>query len=176
MRIPLLLLAAAGTLMCTGCSDFVSLRPFVTDKDAVQDARLLGVWVDEDGEVYTVSQDGNGYAIGYSEKKASTVYHLTGKMLKAGDARILDLTPVEEDAFRIPVHAPLRVWMEGATLRVAFLGSKWLLEQARAKLAVQEVGDRLLITSPGEAVTRFLATYGGDDRAHADPGVLTRQK
>ena len=48
MRIPQLVLAVAGTLMCTGCSELISLHPFVSDKEAVQDARLLGVWVDED--------------------------------------------------------------------------------------------------------------------------------
>jgi hypothetical protein len=176
MRIPQLVLAVAGTLMCAGCSDLVSLRPFVTDKEAVQDARLLGVWVDDDEAVYIVRQDGKGYAIGFSAKDASTVYKLTGKLWKTGETRILDLTPAEEDPFQIAVHTAMRVWVEAATLRIAFLDSKWLREKAGAQLAVQEMGDRRLITSPGEAVTRFLATYGGEDGAFGKPNVLRRQK
>ena len=176
MRIPHLVLALAGTLMCSGCSDLVSLRPFVTDKEAVQDARLLGVWVDGDDATYIVRQDGKGYAIGFLAKNSSTVYKLTGKMLKAGEARIFDLTPAEEDPFQVAVHTAMRVWIEGASLRIAFLDSKWLREKAGAQLAVQEVGDRRLITSQGEAVTRFLLTYGGDDDAFGKPNVLTRQK
>ena len=57
MRVPQLVLAVAGTLMCTGCSELISLHPFVSDKEAVQDARLLGVWADED-DTYLVRQDG----------------------------------------------------------------------------------------------------------------------
>ena len=53
-------------------------------------------------------------------------------MIKAGDARILDLTPAEEDAFQVPAHTPMRVWVEGATLRIAFLDSKWLVAHATA--------------------------------------------
>src|ERR1039458_8578942 len=47
-----------------------------------------------------------------------TVYKLTGKMLKAGEARIFDLTPAEEDPFQVAVHTAMRVWIEGASLRI----------------------------------------------------------
>jgi hypothetical protein len=174
MRIPQLVLAVAGTLMCTGCSELISLHPFVSDKEAVRDPRLLGVWVDDD-DTYLVRQDGNGYLIDYTEKKSSSVYKLKARMLKVGDARILDLTPAEEDPFRVAAHTPVRVWFEGATLKVALLHSKWMKDHTAAELAVQETGDRMLITSPTEAVARFLMTYGGDDRAYKDTGVLTRQ-
>ena len=173
MRLSQLALALAGTMMCAGCSEVISLHPFVTDTEAALDARLLGVWMDDD-DLFIVRQDGNGYAISYSEKKSSAVYKLKAKMLKVGEARILDLTPAEEDAFRIAAHTPMRVWMEGATVRVAYLDSEWLRERASAQLAVQKMDDRLLITSPGEEVTRFLLTYGGDDRACGKPSVLTR--
>ena len=48
-QFPQLVLALAAMLTCTGCSELISLYPFVTDKEAVQDARLPGVWVDADG-------------------------------------------------------------------------------------------------------------------------------
>lgn len=175
MRIFQVVVALAGTLMCSGCSEMISLRPFVADSEAIQDARLPGVWLDGDS-MYIVRQDGNGYIISESDKSSPAIYKLKAKMLKAGDARIVDLTPAEEDAFQIAAHTPLRVWLEGATLRMAFLDSKWLREQATAQLAAQQVNDRLLITSPGEAVTRFLVTHGADGRAHGEPTVLTRQK
>jgi hypothetical protein len=178
MRIPQLALAVAGTLMCTGCSDMISLHPFVTDGEAVQDARLLGVWVDGSGDkepIYIIRQDGNGYTIGRSDNDSPAIYKLKAKMLKVGDARILDLTPADEDAFQIAAHTPLRVWLEGATLRMAFLDSKWLRDHASAELAVEQMGDRLLIMSPQENVTRFLMTYGGDERAYGKITELTRQ-
>ena len=172
MRIPQLFLALAGTLLCTGCSDLVALHPFLTDKDVVQDTRITGVWAEE-GTLYIVRPDGNGYSIVQSEKSSSTVYKLKAKMFKVGEARILDLTPEDEDPFQVGVHTPLRVWMEGATLRMAFLDSKWIAEQAKAHLAVQAVGDRQLITSSGEEFKAFLVTYGADDRAAGKPTVLT---
>jgi hypothetical protein len=175
MRISQVVLALAGTLMCTGCSEMISLHPFVADSDAVQDARLPGVWLDGEDPMYIVRPDGNGYTISLSDKSSPTVYKLKGKMLKVGDARILDLTPADEDAFQIAAHTPMRVWIEGATLRVAFLDSKWLRERAGAQLATQ-AGDRLLITSPPEDVTRFLLTYGGDDRAYGKITVLSKQQ
>ena len=174
MRIPQLILALAGTLLFTGCSDLISLHAFVTDKEAALDPRLVGVWAGED-DLYIVRQDGNGYTISHADKSASTVYKLKARMLKVGEARILDLTPFEEDPFQVPAHTPMRIWMEGATLRMAFLDSKWLREQASAHLAVEGSGDRQLITSPGEEVKRFLITYGADDRAFEKPNVLTRQ-
>ena len=175
MRISHVVLALAGTLMCTGCSEMISLHPFVADSEAVQDARLPGVWLDGDNPMYIVRQDGNGYTISHSDKSSPAVYKLKAKMLKVGDARILDLTPAEEDAFQIAAHTPLRVWIEGATLRMAFLDSKWLREKAAAQLATQPEGDRLLIVSPQADVTRFLLTYGGDDRACGKIDTLTRQ-
>ena len=175
MRISQVVLALAGTLMCTGCSEMISLHPFVADGDAIQDARLPGVWLDGDNPMYIVRLDGNGYTISQSDKSSAAVYKLKGKMLKVGDARIVDLTPADEDAFQIAAHTPLRVWIEGATLRVAFLDSQWLREKAGAELATQ-AGDRLLITSPQEDVTRFLLTYGGDDRAYGKITVLSRQQ
>ena len=175
MKISQLLLALAGTLMCTGCSDLISLHPFVTDKEAARDARLPGVWVGDDG-LYTVTAEGNGYAISRTEKKLGAVYKLKAKLLKVGETRILDLMAEDEDPFQIAAHTPLRVWVEGATLRMAFLDSKWLREHASAELAAQELDKRLLITSPQEDVTRFLPTYGADDRAYGKPTVLTRQE
>lgn len=175
MRIAQLAIAMAGTLMCTGCSEMISLHPFVTDSEAVQDARLVGVWVDGDNPMYVVRADGNGYTISHSDKSSATVYRLKATLLQVGEARILDLTPAEEDGFQIAGHTPLRVWIEGTTLRVAFLDSKWLKEKASAQLATQPEGDRLLITSPQEDVTRFLLAYGGDDRAYGKTSVLSRQ-
>jgi hypothetical protein len=179
MRISQLVLALAGTLLCAGCSEMISLHPFVADGEAVQDARLPGVWVDgndSDNPMFVVRQDGSGYSINHSDKSSPAVYKLKAKMLKVGDVRILDLTPAEEDAFQIAAHTPMRVWTEGATLRMAFLDSKWLREKASAQLATQQAGDRLLITSPQEDVTRFLLTYGGDDRAYGKITVLSRQQ
>ena len=80
----------AATLTLTGCSDMVSLHPFVAEKEAVVDSRLNGVWFDDD-DMYVIRQEDKGYAIAYSDKKGSKVYKLEALMIKVGDAQILDL-------------------------------------------------------------------------------------
>jgi hypothetical protein len=69
----------------------------------------------------------------------------------------------------------MRVWVDGTTLRFATLDSAWLKENARNQLAIEDVGDRAVITAPGDAVLRFLLTYGAADKAYEKPAVLQRQ-
>jgi hypothetical protein len=175
MALPRLILALADLLMCAGCSDLVSLHPFVSDQEAVLDARLPGVWIGGE-DLYIVRQDGKGYSIAQLDQKGPAVYRLKAKLFKVGEALILDLTPAEEDGFQVAVHTPMRLWLEGAMARIAFLDSEWLRKTARGQLAVQDVRKRLLITSPGEEVKRFLLATAGDGRAHGDSTVLTRQQ
>ena len=93
----------------------------------------------------------------------------------AGDVRILDLVSANEDAFQIAAHTPVRVWIEGNTLRTVFLESDWLKEQARQQIPVVLTKDRLIMTAPGEAVAKFLAKFGADPKAAGDdPDSLRR--
>ena len=164
----------AFALVSTGCSQLISLQPFVADSEAILDARLAGVWIEGD-DTYLVRQDGAGYLIMAYGKSQSDSYKLKARILRVGDARILDLTPAENDAFRLAAHMPVRYWVEGNTVRIAFLDSKWLRALASEQLTVQEVDGRAAITSPAEAVSNFLLTWGADDRADESTSVLTRQ-
>jgi hypothetical protein len=167
-----LVLASAITL--TGCSTLVSLNPFVTGEQAVMDPALPGVWTNQDGkETYTIRQDGTGYSIRYLSD-SSDLYQFKANLMVAGDVKLLDLVPANEDAFQIVVHTPVRVWTEGNTLRFAFLQSDWLKEQAAKQLPTVPANDRTLIIGPGEAVGRFLAKAGADPRAGDEPEVLHR--
>jgi hypothetical protein len=172
---PLVLsLALASAITLTGCSTLVSLNPFVTDEQAVMDPTLLGVWTDQEGkDTYRISQDGNGYVIRYSSDSPDT-YQFKAHLMAAGDVKLLDLVSANEDAFQIAVHTPVRLWMEGNTLRIAFLQSDWLKEQAGRQLPTVPAKDRTLITGPGEAFRNFLAKAGGDPKACDEPDVLHR--
>jgi hypothetical protein len=167
-----LVLASAITL--TGCSTLVSLNPFVTDKQAVMDPALLGIWTNQDGkETYWVRQDGTGYSIRYLPD-SSDAYQFKARLMVAGDVRLLDLVSANEDAWQLAVHTPVRVWTEGSTLRMAFLQSDWLKEQAGQQLPTVPTKDRTLITAPSEAVRNFLIKTGGDPKACDKPEVLRR--
>ena len=178
MKHSLLALALAGATALTGCSSLVSLNPFVTDAQAVMDPALLGIWTNAEGkETYLVREDGNGYNIRFLDGTDSG-YLFKAHLMVAGDVKLLDLVSADDDAFRLSVHTPVRIWTEGATLRIAFLETGWLKEQAARQLstapAASQVKDRVLITAPGEAVGKFLAKFAADPKACDEPDVLRR--
>jgi len=166
-------LPLAGAVAMTGCSSLVFLNPFVTDPDAVLDPALAGVWSSDNGDAtYVIRQDGRGYAITCVEK--SEAIRFQAKLMKAGEAELLDLMPAEDNAFQLPVHTLVRVWPGGNSLRFAFLDSGWLREQAAKQLATAQTGDRTLITAPGEAVRSFLLKSGADEKAYGKAEVVER--
>ena len=173
MKLTVLVLMAASALMLTGCSDLMSLNPFLTGKDAIADPGIVGTWKAPDGDsLLVVQQADTGYTITYTEKKDSAKFD--GILVRVGDAKVLDLVMESDDAFQVPVHMLARVWPEGSTLRWIYLDSKWLRAQTVA-LPNQLSGKRTLLTAPAEALRSFVLKYGADDRAYeGDPMVLTR--
>jgi hypothetical protein len=165
----------AAAIGLAGCSSLVSLHPFVEGQQAVYDPALAGVWAEEKGDgLLIVQQDENAYKIRRVGGNESQTF--SAQLFKSGDLRILDLVSANDDPFQLAVHMPLRVWIDGTDLRYATLDSGWLKENARKQLAMQDVRDRALITAPGDAVLRFLATYGGADNAYDKPTVLHKQQ
>jgi hypothetical protein len=168
------LLLTAAAIGLAGCSSVVSLHPFVPDEYATTDPALTGIWTDKDDTLYVIKADGKNYNIRVVEKSGSTSY--SAQLYQYGDLRLLDLVSANEDPFQLRVHTPMRVWVDGATLRFATMNAAWLKEKAGKQLAMQEADGRTLITAPGEAVLRFLLTTGAVDEAYEKPGVLQRQQ
>jgi hypothetical protein len=90
------------------------------------------------------------------------------------DFKLLDVVSANEDPFQIAVHTPVRIWTDGGALRMAFLDSDWIEEQAGRLLPTAPMKDRTLITAPGEDAGVFLAKIGADPQAHGDPDSLHR--
>jgi hypothetical protein len=163
---------AAALISLAGCSGVVSLHPFIAGQQAAFDPALLGVWNgDKEDTLYVIRQDGDGYKIRAIEGNETQSY--AAKLFKVGDLRILDLTSTADDPVQVPVHIPIRVWVDAASLRFATLNSTWLKEHAQ-QLAVEDLEGRLLITAPGDTVLRFLIANGGFDEAYDKPSVLHR--
>ena len=167
-----LALGLAGVLSLTGCAKLVSINPIVTDKEAMLDPALLGVWHDKDGEdTLIVNQLENHYVIRYVGKSSSAV-KLEARLFEAGDVRLMDVVASDDDPFRTPTHIPMRVWLDGTTLRFSLLDSDWLKQHATRQLAAQTVEGRTLITAPSDTVRAFLTEYGIDARACGEPEDL----
>ena len=169
------LLAITAAAALSGCSSLISLHPFVTGQQAIFDPGLVGVWAESGkDDLYIVRADGKGYKIRHVHEADTESF--TAQFYRVGDLRLLDLVSASDDPFQIAVHTPLRVWIDGSTLRFATLDSDWLKENARKQLAIQDVGDRALITAPGDAVLQFLITYGAGDNAYGTPVSLQKQQ
>jgi hypothetical protein len=164
MRLSLFVIAAAA-LGLNGCSNMISVNGFAPDNMMVQNPGLPGVWADGDSTFIVKAKD-QGYHITMIEK-GSTATTFDARLFRAGNAEILDLEPAgDDDPFRLKVHTPVRIWVDEHTLKFAWLDSKWLSKAAREQLTSQDVGDRLLVTSPGDELMKFLLLNGGDDRAY----------
>jgi hypothetical protein len=175
MKLTTCLLIPAAALALAGCSSLVSLHPFVTDEQAVFDPALVGIWAEPGkDELYIIRQDGKGYTIRRVHDTETEAF--TAKLYRVENLRILDVASANDDPFQIPVHTPLRIWIDGGTLRFAMLDSDWLKKNARKQLAIQNVGDRALITAAPDAVMHFLFAYGAGDDSYGKPTSLERQQ
>src|SRR5690348_9108472 len=154
MRLSHILTLAAAALTLSACSSLVSVNGFAPDTLSVQNAALPGIWADND-TVFVVRAKDRAYAITMMGKeKGAKATSFDAQLFRAGSAEILDLVPAgDDDPFHLPTHLPVRIWVDERTLRFAWLDSAWLRENARRQLAIQEFGDRTLITAPGEALT-----------------------
>lgn len=172
MRFSLMVFALTGALAVTGCSKMASLNTFVTDDEAAVDPALIGVWQDKNGgdTYYVVKAAGKGYSITGTDN--SSTFKLEARLLETGDVKILDITAKDPAPCQIPVHMPLRVWREGATLRVAWLDSDWLRQLAVQELGAQNAEGRTVTGASGDAVRNFLVKHGGDSRAKGDEQLL----
>jgi hypothetical protein len=174
MNIHKMVLAAAAGALLTGCSSLVSLNEIGPEKQAIADSRLEGIWTDEEGkETYIVKLNGTRYSIVFVDNSDSPL-KLDGRVFRLGDSMLLDLYARDEAPFQLRTHSVARIWLEGDTLRIAFLDSKWLKKRAAAELVSQAVGDRTVITDSTDAVWAFLGRHAGKPEAFEEPGVLRR--
>ena len=169
MRRFALFLALASVLFLAGCSSLVSLNQFVTDGEAALDPALPGLWADPDGGLYAIQKDGAGYAIRYTNKDGEAS-KFKARTAMAGDVELMDLWSADDNPFQLQVHTPIRIWVAGSTLRMAFLDSDWLKKQAAQQLPTTPADDnRTLIVAPGDAVRGFLLKAGADSKAYKAP-------
>jgi hypothetical protein len=182
MTLTAILAAAAAFLILTGCESagpaLLSLEPVATAKETAIDSALLGTW-EEQGDKDPVALirpgDQGGYQIlvlsGGSAN--SSVISFQAQLFRMGDAEFLDLAPADDNDFRIPGHAIMRLWITSGALRWAFLDSDWLKQQTTA-LATHDGDGKMQLFSPSATVRAFIAANGANEKAYGQ--VATWQK
>lgn len=178
MKLTPILAALAASVVLTGCDSptptLLSLEPVAAANDTGIDAALLGAWQsagDKDLIAIVRPGDGGGYQIAIVA--SGSVLSFQARLLHVKEVEFLDLSPADDNDFRIPGHAIARLWIDGGALRLAFLDTDWLKQQA-ASLIAHTADARMQLFSPSAAIRAFIDTYGPDDKAFGK--VATWQK
>jgi hypothetical protein len=168
MKPNLMLPVVAVGLVLTGCDvptpSLLSLEPAVTGQEAPPDTLLAGAWESSEGDEVCLVRKGKDNAFHILFLSGNSPLAFEGRLFRAGDARILDLEPQGDDHFRVTGHAFARVWVEGNTLRWAFLDSDWLKEQLAA-FPNRTADGKTVLLAPGPVVRAFVEKVGADERA-----------
>jgi hypothetical protein len=171
MRAGWLVFAAA---LLTGCGDLPSVEGLANKDNTVFDPGLVGAWNAGDAVIIVHRGEDRNYSIhwvGVEGTDTPRFVRMEATLVKIGDQRVLDLTAARQDAFSIPCHVFLRIRPVKDGLKVQFIDSKWIREQAKTLPGFVQDGHPVL-TAPAAQVEAFLLKFGFDERALDDPMML----
>ena len=177
-----LLLAAIGT--APGCL-VVNLHPAYDDESIGWDQALVGTWRDaEDNVTIEIEADEwRSYRVRYVHPIETG--DLTAYLTIVGDTRYLDVMPVrgkDAGSFLVPVHAVLRVRLDGDTMTITPLSYDWFVDRARGGGRVAGLAcafdqkENALISSPTAAFRSWLRQKPHDGLMFGASAVFTRVK
>ena len=177
-------LVVAALTASQGCL-VLSLNP-VYDEDAIGwDPALVGSWRDaEDNVTLDIEADEwKSYRIHYVHPIETG--DLTAYLTIVGDDRYVDLMPVrgkDHGSFLVPIHALLRLKLDGDSLEVTPLSYDWFADRARAHAKVPGLAyafdqkENALIVSTSAALRSWLRRQPPHGPMFGAPAVFTRVK
>jgi hypothetical protein len=178
MKLTSIFAALAAFAILTGCDTpapgLLSLEPVATAKDTATDSGLPGTWQsqgDKDLIAIIRQADDGGYQI--AALSGGSVMNFQAKLFRVKDAEFLDLAPADDNDFRIPGHAVVRLWIDGTALHWAFLDSDWLKQKAAA-LATHSGDSKMQVFSSTDAVRAFIDANGANYMAYGQVAVWQR--
>jgi hypothetical protein len=168
----------------TGCGPIFSLHRFFSEDDVVFEPALLGLWVDDDGNWWTVRADGSD---GYEFINTPAFWDTEGfpsmnaTLFRLGETLFIDFAPGEEGNCEtcemvdmpalfpaIPVHMVAVVDLGDDTLALGTLDEDWVREQiekGRMEIKHERTDDGIFLTastgSLRELLLRAAAEEGG---------------
>jgi hypothetical protein len=177
-----LLLLAIALSLAPGCL-VLSLNP-VYDGDTIGwDPALLGSWQDDDDRSSMDIERGEwkSYRIKYVHTIETGT--LTGYLTSIGNDRFLDVMPArgeDRGSFLVPVHAIVRVELDGDRLQVVPLSYDWIKDRMTARTpvaglaAVFDQKENVLLVPPTAALRSWLRKQPKDGAMFGAPAVFTR--
>jgi len=168
-RLCVLALGLSMVLSTSGCL-VVSLNPAYDDESMGWDQGLVGSWADEDDNASMVIErdEWKSYRVHYVHLIESG--DLTAYLTAIGDERFLDLMPArgqDRGSFVVPVHAILKVRLDGDRLELTQLSYDWFRDRLKRGEAIQGLDavldqkDNALIVAPTARLRAWLRGSSG---------------
>jgi hypothetical protein len=185
--LPVVLAAAAlGGSACL----VLGVNPSYDGDSIGWDPALIGAWQDAD--------DNSSMQIARGEWKSYRIHYvhpvengdLTGYLTAIDDTRYLDVMPaagVDRGSFVLPVHAVLRVQLEGDRLELTPLSYDWFVDRLRGRTpaartapvpgltVVLDQKENALIVSPAAALREWLRRQPSTGPMFGASAVFTRK-
>ena len=162
----------------------LGLHPAYEGESIGWDPALLGAW--EDGDDKASMEIEGGEWKSYRIKYAYTIERgtLTGYLTSIGDDRFLDVMPArgeDRGSFLIPVHAVLRVRLDGDRLELTPLSYDWMNQRLRAGTRIPRLSvvldqkENALIVSPTAALREWLRVQPKDGTMFGASATFVRR-
>jgi hypothetical protein len=162
----------------------VSINPGYSDTTIAWEPNLVGTWVDADDKAMLQidRSEWRSYRIHYEHPIERG--DLTGYLTIIGDERYLDVMPSrgqDRGSFLIPVHALLRVRLEGDKLELTPLSYDWFEERVRGEKLVpgldvtMDQKENALITTSVDRLRDWLRTQPADGPMFGASATFTRK-
>ena len=183
--------AIAALVANSGCL-VVSISPLTTDKDAVFEPALVGIWRESPTEQYVFSKLGeNAYKVEANDGKTRMTW--VGHLVRLDGVLFLDLAAstawaelgVPEgaagtlDDWFLPLHLFVRVNQVTPSLSVSGVDETWLkgyLKEHPTALAHTFHDSDVVLTGSTEDIQKFFRAHANTAGAFEQPTVLTRPK
>ena len=185
------LICFAAGLLLTGC-EVRSLRPLVTEEDAVFEPALLGTWMAKDDDQrltmkFKKSGEKSYDMVLETEKGAA---HFDARLARLESFLFLDLSPRMEEgegdssyvyySHLIPTHSFARINVEKNTLSLSSLRHdtiKNLISQGQLDIGHEVLdSDVILLTAGTPDLQRFLLQHAEDADVFSSADMLYRQE
>ena len=184
MRLARVVASLVVVLPACGCL-VVSLNPLYDSESMGWDPRLVGAWADVDDNASMLIQaaEWKSYRIHYVHPVETG--DVTGYLTSLDDERYLDLMPArgeDRGSFLVPVHAILRLRLDGDRLELTPLSYDWILPRLRAGggaggfAAVLDQKENALIVSPTARLRSWLRAQPPTGAMFGAPAVFVRKE
>jgi hypothetical protein len=177
------LILAAALLLAPGCL-VLTVHP-THDRDALLwEPGLIGEWhnADDNSSMAIERGEWQSYRIHYVHPIESG--DLTGYLTTIGKARYLDVMPgrgEDRGSFLVPVHATLRVNLDGDRLEMTALSYDWFFDRLKTKPGVPGLAvvldekENALIVAPTHTVRMWIARQAPAGKAFGASATFTRK-